>query len=478
MRPCAKWRGVRVLLAALALLALPCAAAQPEQVHASLDGSGIAVMWARPGDVAATADDVLQWGTSSELSATVDDVSSALTGPGTTVFTARGLPATPGTLHYRVGSDAGGWSPTYAIEVPTDRWRIAMFADHGTGAAGEFSQLLIPLVAAERPHLVLHGGDLSYADGTAPVWDDWFRLIEPLAATTPYMAAPGNHEHEGYQPVSGPSPQQAPAPESLMDPYQQFRTRFTFPGDELSYSFDAGPVHVLVLNGEDLCATQPVTYNVPWRVSPPCDPGTSDTSVAEGLPNQELLDFARADLAAHQDSPWTFVLVHRPVHSAGSYVGDPILQRHFAPVFEETGVDLVLTGHDHTYQRSFPMRGPEPASSERDAYAKGHAPIYIVSGGGGEGLYTLQDPAPAWTAARNGTYHHLLLDVTADGLRLQAIATEDGAVFDSFTLGDWTPAQAGDAEEGPQSAPASPAGLLLAAVAAAALAMRRRPQGP
>lgn len=455
---------------AMVLLAVPTGA-MPEQVHASLDDHGMAITWARLGD---PAPDVLQWGRNATLTETAVPI-TASTAPDTTIFTAR-APLAAGAFHYRVGSDEQGWSDTFVLDVPAidAPWRFIMYADHGVGESSAFSQMLVDAVAKESPHMVLHGGDISYADGTAPVWNTWFRMVEPVAARTLYMAAPGNHEHEGYHPVSGPHPEQAPASEALLDPYQQYRTRFALPGDELSYSFDAGPVHVLVLNTEDMCATQPLTYPVPWRVSPSCDPGTGGNPLAPiGQPNQALLDFARTDLAAHQDKPWRFVLMHRPVHSAGAYVGEPILQRHFAPLFEELGVDLVLTGHDHTYQRSFPLQGMSPTTTELHAYSKDEAPIYIVSGGAGEGLYTLQDPTPAWTAARNGTYHFLRIHADADGLLVQAVATNGTVVFDSFTIG--APRLAGS----PTPAAATPAAPVLWLIAATALVLlRRRPQGP
>jgi hypothetical protein len=41
---------------------------------------------------------------------------------------------------------------------------------------------------------VIHSGDISYADGYEPHWDDFFNKIQPIAASVPYMVSPGNHE--------------------------------------------------------------------------------------------------------------------------------------------------------------------------------------------------------------------------------------------------------------------------------------------
>jgi hypothetical protein len=44
--------------------------------------------------------------------------------------------------------------------------------------------------------LILHMGDLSYAEGKAFVWDNFFEMIEPAAARVPYMIGVGNHEYD------------------------------------------------------------------------------------------------------------------------------------------------------------------------------------------------------------------------------------------------------------------------------------------
>lgn len=468
-------RPLAIVLAICVVLALPAASAQPTQVHASLDGTGIAIAWARPGDPAsASVADAVQWGRGGTLDQAVTDVAVTIVPPGTAILSAR-LPLQSGDVQYRVGSEANGWSAVFNLSVPSpaEPWRIAVYGDHGTGADSEFSVALVPLVAEWRPHLVLHAGDLAYADGTASVWDTWFGLVEPIAANTLYMAAPGNHEHEGYGPASGPDPASAPAPGALTDPYHQFRGRFNFPGSELSYSFDAGPLHVLVLNSEDLCLAQPVTFYVPWRASPACDPGTSDMALTqETPPNQALLDFARDDLEAHATSPWTFVLLHRPPYTSGSYQGERILQDHYAPLFEAHGVDLVLSGHDHNYQRSYPLRGGVPDSTQTHDYPSGAAPIYIVSGGGGEGLYALTPEAPTWAAMRAMEYHHVRLEVTATALRGQVIATASGDALDNFTIGDWPAEGAPSGTPGNQT-PALQAPWLVAAVVFLVFVLRR-----
>lgn len=464
------------------LAAADAAAAGPEQVHASWLGDGqLGVTWVRPGDVAAASQDVLRV-QAGPASFEAPAGSVAYIAPGVTVHKATLAIGDDGWrqgVSYLVGSEAAGWSvPATLPAWPADGepWRIVAYGDHGVGTQSNASALLVPTVAARQPHAVLHLGDIAYADGTPSVWDEWFRMVEPLAATTLYMATPGNHEHEGYHVASGPSPDQASFTGSALDAYEQYRQRFHLPGQgELHYSFDLGPVHVVSINSEDLCATQPATEPVPWRVSLPCG-AENQLLPLEGdrplPPNQELLDWLVADLVANADAPWTLVMLHRPVYSSGAYSGESVLRESFVPVFEEHGVDLVLSGHDHNYQRSFPLRAGAPDDPGLASYPQGSSPIYVVSGGAGEGYYSLRDPAPAWTASRTTAFHFLEIQAWPQGLRLTALDTFTGEALDSFTLGVVPSPSAADIGEGPEAP--SPAWATVAAVLGSALAAAAR----
>lgn len=444
-------RGIPLSLAVILAVAAPAAAiGLPEQVHASVAGERIGIVWARAGDVAGDVEDGVRWW-SGQRNGSVATVSEAYVSPGTTVFTAElPWPDTP-ALSYQVGSDRHGWSARHELHVPDDAWRFAAFGDHGTGEDSNASLTIVGDVLAHRPHAVLHLGDLSYANGHAPTWDAWFRLIEPLASQSLYMAAPGNHEHEGYYAASDPDPAWATDTASLQDPYRQFTARFHFGADDLRYSFDAGPVHVSVINTEGLCAWQPAQHHVPWRVNPTCDvaedEGDSGGVQRPGVPgstappDQGLIDWLRADLDAHP-APWNFVIFHQPVYSSGAYDGRTVLQEHYVPLFQEFGVDLVMAGHDHNYQRSFPLLDHQPAADGLSGYGKDAGPVYVVSGGGGDGVYSFSGPTPEWTAVRNATYHYLVIDVDEAHIRVQAIETGTGAVLDAFTIGAPPTAQA------------------------------------
>ncbi len=431
-----------------------------------------AVVWAEQGDVSQEERRVEAWygNLSVQRAATASHIA-----PDITVFTAVLPEGDAETARYQIL--ATDHEPTEVAMRPVgDSWRFIAYGDHGVGEESDNSFALVPMVAAAAPHAILHVGDLSYANARPAVWDEWFHLIEPVASRAFYMAAPGNHEHEGYYPVTSPGEDQvanAHDVEAVLDPYRQFRERFHFGADDLRYSFDLGPVHVTVINTEQLCAWEPAQYYVPWRVNPRCDtPSTTaggygvDDERATVVPNQELIDWVAADLAANQ-APWNFVIMHQPTYSAGSYEGRAVLQEHFVPLFEEHGVDLVLAGHDHNYQRSYPLRDHAPVNRDMNAYGVDDGPIYIVTGGAGEGRYGLEDDAP-WRAVGNSTFHYLRLDVTWDAIEGTAVEVPTGEVLDVFTIG------ARSLAPEPPAVEQSPGLPLLAVLGVLAVAVRRR----
>lgn len=117
---------------------------------------------------------------------------------------------------------------------------------------------------------------------------------------------------------------------------------------------------------------------------------------------------------ADSTATWTIATMHHPPYSGGYHGSSLDVREAFTPLFERYGVQLVLAGHDHDYQRSEPLGGV----------------TYVVSGGAAK----LRPANRAeFTEVAWSTYHFLDLAVWPDRMEIRAI-DQNGDVFDSVTL--------------------------------------------
>lgn len=246
--------------------------------------------------------------------------------------------------------------------------RFVAFGDSGNGSADQIA--VLEQVGAVPFDFMLHLGDIGYESGKrAELEAYFFRIYADLLASFPVFPASGNHEYS--------TEDAAP-----------FREAFVLPengapaGIERWYSYDWGDVHMVALDSE--------------RV---------------GAPQADWLD---ADLTANH-LPWTIVYFHRPPFSSGSHGGDANVQRILVPLFVKHRVPLVLTAHDHDYERTKPQDGV----------------TYIVSGGGGRGTRPVGQSS--FTAFSEDVCHFLAITVEGDHLILHAIDGV-GQEFDSLLL--------------------------------------------
>ncbi len=294
----------------------------------------------------------------------------------------------PNTRYYYISGDKfGGWSSEYTFTTAPDGPRDFTFVVVGDmGVTAAAIQNLYQM-RSEDPSFVLHAGDLSYANGFTPIWDIWFEQISPLAANALYMPSIGNHEDEPDLGVSS------------------YLGRFALPNNERWYSFDWGNTHVVSLDTES-----PYT---------------------EG---SEQLDWLEEDLASASANPeieWIVVFFHKPPYSASPAHGSNLsVRQYICPILEYYGVDIVFSGHDHTYERTYPIRGGVVVEEDLDEYDNPEGTIYVVTGGGGAALYEVG--TDYWTAYAESVHHHVKVDILAEGsFHLQAIS-KDGRILDEF----------------------------------------------
>lgn len=122
---------------------------------------------------------------------------------------------------------------------------------------------------------------------------------------------------------------------------------------------------------------------------------------------------------AASTTTWKIVALHHPPYSGG-YQGSSVEARQaFSPIFERHGVQLVLSGHEHDYQRSRPIGGV----------------TYVVSGAAADSRRTGREEFTATSAS----WHHFVdVSVFADRLLLQAV-NQNGRVFDKVAIASASP---------------------------------------
>jgi 3',5'-cyclic AMP phosphodiesterase CpdA len=223
------------------------------------------------------------------------------------------------------------------------------------------------------PLFHLLNGDLCYANldvDRVRTWNNFFTNNTRSARFRPWMPAAGNHEIERSNGPIG------------LDAFQAY---FQVPSTEtdaelagLWYSFTVGSVHVIVLQNDDNCLQ---------------DGGDVYVNGYSGGRQLAWLQRELATARASRDVDWIVVAMHQVMISTSDANGADIgLREKYGPLFDRYGVDLVLCGHEHDYERSLAVRGvvagsetltPNPVSSATDVIDSTHGTVHMILGGGG-----------------------------------------------------------------------------------------------
>ncbi|MCY1034314.1 metallophosphoesterase [Corallococcus sp. BB11-1] len=278
----------------------------------------------------------------------------------------------------------------------TRRVHFAAVGDFGTG--GSDQRKVAASMLTNKPELFVALGDNAYASGTETEFQtNLFTPMAALLAQVPMFATPGNHEYVTNE--------AQPYLDNLYLPTNNAE------GSERYYSFDWGHVHFVSIDSN-------------------CAVGLASASKCT-LAAQKA--FVEKDLAA-TTQPWKVVFFHHPSWSSGEHGSQLTMRRQFGPLFEKYGVDLVLTGHDHNYERSKPMLGDaESGKSERGV-------PYLVVGGGGATLRKFATSRPSWSVMRDDAAHGFLDVEVVEGTLTAKLVKTNGGTLDSFSLTKELPA--------------------------------------
>lgn len=268
-----------------------------------------------------------------------------------------------------------------------------VFGDSGTGRAVMID--VANLINASGASFGLHTGDVIYRHGEEHFYDSrFFYPYAPFLATNVMYMSLGNHDMQ-------------------TDNGAPYLNNFHLPannpqGTERFYSFDYGHAHFVALD--------------------------TNMSTAPGSAQRMWLE---QDLAS-STMPWKFVFFHHPPYSAGFVINDgqrvelehTRVRQNLTSLFELYGVNIVFSGHTHSYERTFPVLQNQSVDREQEPdYVNPSGPIYIVTGGGGGNLTELD--SSSLNARAVAAYHIVEITLVGDELIGRAISPP-GFAIDEF----------------------------------------------
>jgi hypothetical protein len=314
--------------------------------------------------------------------------------------------------------------PTFIPPPPSAEPESVSFTAQGDIGLGAGAKDVLDVIAGLDPRLNLALGDFSYKAGREQEFCDM--VTDKLGADFPYQLIAGNHEANGED------------------------------GDIAKFA-RCLPNKLPGMQGE---------YGIQWRVDvPEQNPVVRFILVSPGIDfkNGRPLDYSRGserwrwtadaiDEARSRGIPWTVVGMHAPCFS----LGEKSCQagKDFTNMLIDKKVDLVLSGHDHVYQRSHqvglngrctelvPAKFSAPCLTDKDgSMEQGSGTVFVTVGVGGVGLYDVKSNDPeagyfsTWSGKnRNPALGTLGVTASAKELTARFVPAEGYTFTDSFVL--------------------------------------------
>jgi len=282
------------------------------------------------------------------------------------------------------------------------------FADSTFTAAGDWecnsrTDATVANMAGKNPNIAFGLGDYSYAS-TGTCW--WNKLTPSLNSVM--KIAIGNHDDDDSEGFSG------------------YMSHFGL--SQTYYSFDREGVHVVVID-------------------------TDRNSYASGSAQRNFVQNDLQQASTNPNVKWIIAYLHKPMYtspntcssSSCSNTGseNTNIRNGFGPMFDQYGVDLVLQGHVHDYQRTFTLKydpgspsSPTITSNNANTYTEGNGAVYAIIGTAGAGFHGLSGKASFTSSQQDDFNGQLQIKVTDNGNKLEGkfYRNGDNAVLDTFTI--------------------------------------------
>ena len=244
------------------------------------------------------------------------------------------------------------------------------------------------------PNLVLALGDYSYSYTPAC----WFDIVKPINSITKINI--GNHDDQSV---------------ILLRAYLNH-----FGLSKQYYSYNIQNVHILTMSTELPFVAGSKQYN-----------------------------FVLHDLKTASTNPstkWLIVNFHIPFYTSSNTCiestcyGHKILRETYHPLFDKFGVDIVLEGHVHNYQRSYPIAcnpknisSPTTTSASQNNYNNPEGQIYVIVGTGGVNLQGLSGKSSYMASQQDSKFGILAMRFSENKLNANFLAN-NGSILDQFNI--------------------------------------------
>jgi hypothetical protein len=254
-------------------------------------------------------------------------------------------------------------------------------------------------IQGKKPERVLALGDYSYTS-TATCW---LNTINPIKSITRINI--GNHEND------------------VNEGNSQYMDAFDLNNNKQYYSFDYVNAHVLTM--------------------------ASEISFSKGSAQYNFVENDLKTAAANPNIKWIIVNYHRVMYtspntcSASTCEGSSSLRDAYHPLFDKYRVDLVLQGHVHNYQRTFPLKydtvspsSPTRTSTSTSSYTDPEGEIFATVGTGGINFHGLSGKSYFVVSQQAAKFGILDILMTNDGTKLTGKYYRNGesTPFDTFTI--------------------------------------------
>jgi hypothetical protein len=306
---------------------------------------------------------------------------------------------------YRVG-DGTNWSPVYYYSTQDPyNYSVMFVGDPQIGSSGSVTNdtygwtNTLNKAVAKFPKLsfIMSAGDQVETNNSEAQYDAF--LSPSLLRNLPVATVVGNHDGSANYAYHFNQPNQSTLGATTVSPGDYYYTK----GDSL----------FMVLN-------------------------TNNSSAAAHV------QFMKETVAAVPNAKWKFVTFHHDIYGAGTHsIQSDVtnLRAGLFPTFDELNIDMIFMGHDHSYVRTFVMKGDKPQKNQlvdsqgRDVNPTGSTYITANSSSGSK-YYSLQTTPEVYSAVRSQLRVPTFstIDVTPTSVTVKTFRTDTMEEVDSYGL--------------------------------------------